>query len=193
MPDRHRHAGRTALLLLAALLATAGCGTGTGTGTPGPEASVTKESTVSVEPVTTTLECGRPFRLPRAGSLTLTGRFPATAAAGERAVAGTVEVTIRAAGEVAVRAVGAPRADVFLVRDGRVATMPMAQDAMGVRWDLTPGKVERLPGEATLVSCDPAGGRVRAGTYELYARVVITPDSGAAVQAFGGPWPLEVR
>jgi hypothetical protein len=64
---------------------------------------------------------------------------------------------------------------------------------MGIRWDLAPGRTERLPGEATLVSCDPGGGSVRPGTYELYARVVITPDDGAGVESFGGPWPLEVR
>ena len=36
-------------------------------------------------------------------------------------------------------------------------------------------------------------GRSRPGGYELYARVVVTPDDGAAQRAFGGPWPLRVR
>jgi hypothetical protein len=34
---------------------------------------------------------------------------------------------------------------------------------------------------------------VGPGSYELYARVVLTPDDGAAVESFGGPWPLRVR
>ncbi|MFJ9027123.1 hypothetical protein ACIRQP_01100 [Streptomyces sp. NPDC102274] len=137
----------------------------------------------------TVLECGRPFGPTAGGVLTLTGRFPASVPPGEPAVTGTVEAT----SPVAVRGVVLPRADVFLVRHGRVATVPAAQDSMGIRWDLTAGKAERLPGEAALVSCDPGGGRVRPGTYELYARVVFTPDDGAGTESFGGPWSLEVR
>jgi hypothetical protein len=134
-----------------------------------------------------------------AGLLTLTGRFPAVAPAGAQVVGGVVEVTSR----VLVRGVVLPQAEVFLVRDGRVATMPVLQDAMGVRLELAPGRTERLPGEATLVSCEPGTGPVHPGTYQLYARVVLTPDSGApddwapdrgaSVESFGGPWPLEVR
>lgn len=137
----------------------------------------------------TVVKCGQLFHPPAGGGLTLTGRFPATVPAGERAVVGTVEVT----GKVAVRGVVAPRADVFLVRQGRVATVPLAQDMAGIRWDLAPGEVERLPGEAPLVSCDPGGGPVPAGAYELYTRVVITPDDGVSAESFGGPWPIEVR
>lgn len=191
MPNRQEHAGWTAMLLLAVVVATAGCGGGSAVGgRPEPEASI-EEHVTGPAPVigTTALECGQPFRPPAGGGLTLTGRFPATAPAGERAVTGTVEVTSREA----VRGVVTPRADVFLVRDGRVATVPMAQDLMGIRWDLAPGKIEHLPGEARLVSCDPGGGSVRPGTYELYARVVFTPDDGAGVESFGGPWPLELR
>lgn len=135
------------------------------------------------------LECGQPFRPPAGGGLTLTGSFPATVRAGEPAVTGTVEVTSRKE----ARGVTSPGADVFLVRDGRVATVPVPQDAIGVRWDLAPGRTERLPAEATLVSCDPGGGTVPPGTYELYARVLFTPDDGVGVESFGGPWPLEVR
>ncbi len=180
------------MLLLAVVLGTAGCGSGAAAGgTPGPEASHQEHATADPAAVSgaTAVECGQPFRPPAGGWLTLTGRFPATVPAGSRAVTGTVEVTSRKA----VRGVVAPGADVFLVRDGRVASVPVAQDAMGVRWDLAPGRTERLPGEATLMSCDPGGGSVRPGTYELYARVVFTPDDGAGVESFGGPWPLESR
>jgi hypothetical protein len=137
----------------------------------------------------TVLRCGQPFRPSVDGRLTLTGRFPTAASAGERVVAGTVQVT----SAVAARGVVAPGADVFLVRDGRLATLPMPQDAMGIRWDLTPGRTERLPGTATLASCEPGGGSLSPGAYELYARVVFTPDDGPDVESFGGPWPLDVR
>jgi hypothetical protein len=200
MPDRREYAGRTAMLLLGVLaalvvLATAaaiaGARSGAARGAPEPEASPKEHPTMDPAPVTgtTALRCGQPFRRPAGGGLTLTGRFPTTAPAGERAVSGTVEVTSAAA----LRGVVTPYADVFLVRDGRVETTPLPQDAMGVRWDLVPGKSERLPGEATLVSCEPGGGSVRPGTYELYARVVVIPDDGAAVAVYGGPWTLEVR
>jgi hypothetical protein len=124
-----------------------------------------------------------------AGPLTLTGRFPAAAPAGAGVVSGVVEVTSR----VPVRGVVLPRAEVFLVRDGRVATVPVPQDAMGARLDLAPGRTEQLPGEAALASCEPGVGPVPPGIYELYARVVFTPDGGASVESFGGPWPLQVR
>jgi hypothetical protein len=192
MPDRRKYAGRAAMILVAVVLTTAGCGGGGPVGAgPQPEASGKERVTVDPPPVVgvTALGCGQPFNRPSGGGLTLTGRFPATASAGERAVTGTVEVT----SAVAVRGVVAPRADVFLVRDGRVATMPVPQDALGIRWDLAPGKIERLPGEATLMSCDPGSGSVHPGTYELYARVVLTPDDAAGVESFGGPWPLQVR
>ena len=185
--------GRAAALLLVVALSAAGCaggGAATG-GAPTPESSPGKG--VAVSPTSAADEvpfaCGRLFRPPVGGVLALTGRFPSTVSVGERTLAGTVEATSR----VAVRGVVAPRADVFLVRDGRVATVPTAQDAVGERWDLAPGAVRRLPGEVPLVSCAPAGEPVPAGAYEVYARVVVTPDDGAAVEYFGGPWPLEVR
>jgi hypothetical protein len=100
-----------------------------------------------------------------------------------------VEVT---SGE-AVRGVAAAAADVFLVRDDRVVTTPVAQDAIGIRWELAAGETRTMPALASLVSCEPQGGPLPPGEYELYARVVVTPDDGAAQQAFGGPWPLRVR
>ncbi|MGW0709860.1 hypothetical protein ACWD4G_28550 [Streptomyces sp. NPDC002643] len=139
---------------------------------------------------TTALLCGQPFRPPATvGVLALTGRFPAAVPAGEESVVGTVEATSR----TAVRGLAAPVAEVFLVRDGRVVTLPVARDLIGVPWDAAPGESRRLTGEATLVSCDPDVGPLPPGAYDLYARVVIIPDGGAPVESFGGPWPLEVR
>ena len=77
---------------------------------------------------------------------------------------------------------------------GHIATVPPPdRDTSAVRLDLGPGKVASLPREARLGSCDPAG--VRPGTYELYVRVVFSPedDPRAMMESFGGPWPLKVH
>ncbi len=79
---------------------------------------------------------------------------------GAGVVSGTVEIS--SAGAVR-RAVGSG-VDVFLVRDGRVMRLPVARDAVGIGVDLGSGKVERLPGTATLVSCEPGRGSVGRGT-----------------------------
>jgi hypothetical protein len=100
-------------------------------------------------------------------------------------LAGTVEV----AGPV--RGVGAAAADGFLVSEGRVVTTPIAQDAIGVRWDLEEGETRSVPALVSLVSCE-SGGPLAPGAYELYVRVVITPDDGPPKESFGGPWPLRV-
>jgi hypothetical protein len=119
----------------------------------------------------------------------LVARFPESAQAGQQAVSGTVEVTSREA----TRAVAAPAAEVFLVRDGQVVAMPMAQDAIGVRWELAAAETRSVPAMASLVSCGSHGGPLAPGRYELYVRMVLTPDDGSAQRAFGGPWQLDVR
>ena len=133
--------------------------------------------------------CGRPFQPPSPGELRLTGRFAERAPADRQIVSGTVEVTA----EKAVRGVAAAAADAFLVRAGRVVTMPLAQDAVGVRWDLGAGESKRVPATASLVSCEPGGGPLPPGDYELYAQFVLTPDDGEPTPAYGGPWPLRVQ
>jgi hypothetical protein len=144
--------------------------------------------------VPTALECGQPFRPPAGGKLTLTGRFPAVVSSSEQAVSGTVEVAV---GDEVVRGVVTRDADVFLVRNGRIATLPLPQDLVGMRLELGAGMVERLPAQATLSPCDPGGGTAAGslppGTYELYARVVLHHDDGSSLESIGGPWPLEVR
>lgn len=142
----------------------------------------------------TALDCGRPFRLPTGGGLTLTGRFPTVASSSQRGLSGTVEVGSE---KEVVRGVVTPSADVFLVRDGRIATLPLPQDLVGMRLELPPGRIEILPAEATLSPCDPGGDAADAsllpGTYELYVRVVLNHDDGTSRESIGGPWPLEVR
>jgi hypothetical protein len=162
-----------------AVLATSGCAD---TGTP------TREATVASTPGIDDIACGRAFRGPAGGELTMVARFPASAAAAESTVTGTVEVTARGA----VRGVVSPRAQAFLVRDGRVVSTPLAQDLSGRRWDLASGAVERLPADAALVSCEPGGAPLPPGRYELWTRLVVTPDDGPGVVSVAGPWPFEI-
>ncbi len=180
---------RTSLVLLTLLLAATGCGRGTGAGRPEPDRSEAGTAdSGSPQPASgSEPACGQPLRLPAAGPLTLAGRFPARAAVGAATVAGTVEATSTAAVGGVVR----PDADLYLVRDGRVVAVPLPQDAVGTRWDLPAGATRRLPAVAGLRSC-ATGEPVPAGSYQLYTRVTVVPDQGAAVESFGGPWPLEV-
>ena len=117
------------------------------------------------------MACGRPFRLPPPGKLRLTARFPPGAPADRQIVNGTVQITA----EAAVSGVAAASADAFLVRAGRVAATPLPQDAIGVRLALAAGETTSVPATASLVSCEPGGGPLPRGDYELYAQFVVTP------------------
>jgi hypothetical protein len=119
----------------------------------------------------------------------LVARFPESVPAGQRTLSGAVEVTARKA----IRGVAPAAGDVFLVRDDQVVTTPVARDAIGMRWELAAGETRTVPAMASLMSCEPEGGPLPPGDYELYARFVVTPDDGAAQPAFGGPWRLRVR
>ncbi|MDQ1446309.1 MAG: hypothetical protein QOI20_2773 [Acidimicrobiaceae bacterium] len=132
--------------------------------------------------------CGSDFHLPRAAHLRLEGHFPNTVGAGQNAVNGTVEVSA----DQAVKGMAAPAADAFLVRQGKVVTTPLPQDAMGVRFDLAAGETKSVEAMGSLVACGQASGHVPPGDYELYARFVLIPDDGEPATAFGGPWPLAV-
>ena len=189
MSHRLLHADR--LLLVLVLLA--GCGSeasGAASGeqkTPRPEESMTTDLPTSPGPAG--LECGAPYEPTTGGALAVTGRFPTAVSASEQMVSGTVSV---AAKRSEARGVVTPQAEAFLVRDGRVVTLPMPQDAVGQRLDLTDGRVEQMPALATLVPCS-GGGRLGTGTYDLYVRVVLNDDDGSRADSLGGPWPLEVR
>lgn len=169
-------------LLGVLVLGVPGCSDGAVGGSVGAE-----ESRVKSEPGE--VRCGRPFRLPAPAGVRLVARFPENVSAGEQTVSGIVEVASREA----MRGVAAPAADVFLVREDLVVTMPLAQDAIGVRWELAAGETRSMPAVASLLSCEPGGAPLPPGRYELFARVVLTPDDGAAQRAFGGPWRLRVR
>lgn len=113
-------------------------------------------------------------------------RFPTAIRAGAPQVTGTVEVS----SQQVIQGMTTTHGDAFLVRDGRIATLPSPKDPVGIRLDLGPGKVADLPAEVILGSCDPGG--VRPGSYELYVLVALIPDHAALVESFGGPWPFEV-
>ena len=169
-------------LLAVLVLGVAGCRDGAAGGSAGAE-----ESRVSSD--SGEVRCGRPFQLPAPVGLRLVARFPESVPAGQRTLSGMVEVTSREA----IRGVAPPAADVFVVLDDQVVTTPVAQDAIGIRWDVAAGETRTMPALASLVSCEPDGGPLPPGGYELYARLVVTPDDGAAQRAFGGPWRLRVR
>jgi hypothetical protein len=169
-------------LLAVLVLGVAGCGGGGAGGSVGAE-----ESRVSSE--SGEVRCGRRFQLPGVARLRLVALFAESVPAGQQTLSGTVEVT----SQKAMRGVAPAAADVFLVRDDRVVTTPVAQDAIGIRWELAAGETRTMPALASLVSCEPDGGPLPRGDYELYARVVVSPDDGAAQRAFGGPWRLRVR
>lgn len=182
MGGRWEHAGRMGALLAVLVLGVAGCSDGAVGGSVGAEES-------RVKPESGEVRCGRPFQLPAAGGLRMVARFPDSVQAGQQAVSGSVEITSREA----IRGVAAPAADVFLVRDDQVVAMPMPQDAIGVQWELAAGETRTVPAKASLVSCESHGGPLPPGRYELYARMVLTPDDAAVLRAFGGPWRLGVR
>ena len=135
------------------------------------------------------LECGARLGSTPGGMLTLTGRFPTAAAADEQTVAGTVTVAVKRSG---AHGVVTPQAEAFLVRDGRIATLPVPQDSVGQRLDLADGRVASMPATVSLVPCS-GGGVLPTGTYDLYVRVVLNHDDGTRADSLGGPWPLEVR
>lgn len=138
---------------------------------------------------TAVLTCGARFEAPTGGVLTLTGSFPGAVASHEQMVTGTVMV---AAGQSRAHGVITPQADAFLVRDGRLVTLPVPQDSVGQPLDLTFGRVEQVHAVATLVPC-AGDGVLPSGSHDLYVRVVLNLDDGSQEDCFGGPWPLEVH
>jgi hypothetical protein len=153
---------------------------------PGEDAPVDRIPSTTPTP----LQCGGPFSLPATrGLLTVSGQFQARAPAKDGSVSSHVDVTAGGA----VRGVMAPSADGFLVRDGRIVTLPAPQDLMGVRLTLAPGTVHRLPALVSLEPCAAATAALLPGPYELYVRVVVTRDDGSALESFGGPWAIEME
>lgn len=153
------------LMAVAVLALVAGCGS---EAAGAPEKTAVPGTTAAA--VAGGVRCGAAWAVPGGQRLTVTARFPATARED-----GQVSGTIAVAGDA--EGVGAPAADVFLVRNGKVVAEPVPQDSVGVRWVLP----KTVPGTLAPGSC----GALVPGTYQLYARVAID-----AVEAYGGPWPI---
>lgn len=191
MHEPSRPAYRIVLPALLVVLAGTACQASTAMPTT-PAADKSPQESSAMEPApasaVTAVDCGQPFALPAEGPVTLTGQFPTEVAAGAQMLSGSVEAT--SAQEM--RGVTQPGADVFLVRDGRVVTTPLPQDAMGILWAVAAGGAKSLPAEGALASCD-SGEPLEPGSYEVYVRLMVIPDDGGGVESFGGPWPLEVR
>ena len=196
-PNRGGRAGLLSLVTVGLLACSAACATsGVGaaakptttvaTVTPGEDAPVDRIPGTTPTP----LLCGGPFRLPATRALlTVSGQFPGRVAAKDGSVSSQVDVTAGGA----VRGVMAPSADGFLVRGGRIVTLPAPQDLMGVRLTLAPGAAHRLPAVVNLQPCAAGTAVLPPGPYELYVRVVVNRDDGSAFESFGGPWAIEVE
>ncbi len=174
---------------VAVVLLCAGCGGGTVVPeqpTPRPEESMATDlPTSSGSPG---LECGALFEGESGGDLKVTGRFPAAVSAGQQVVSGTVDIAATGSG---ARGVVTPQAEAFLVREGRIVTLPVPQDAVGRVLDLSDGRVVQMPAMADLTPC-AAGTDLPSGSYDLYVRVVLNRQDGTRADSLGGPWPLEV-
>jgi hypothetical protein len=108
----------------------------------------------------------------------------------EGILSGSVEVT---GGKNRVEGVSSPTPEVFLVRGGRIVTLPPPQDLIGMRMDLDPGEVVELPAQAGLTSCEPGTGSLSPGIYQIYARVVLNLDNGSTVESVAKPLSLRLR
>lgn len=116
----------------------------------------------------------------------MTGEFPATTTPDQF----TGKVTI-IAGTARITGVSTPSADVYLARDGKIVSVPGAKDLLGRQVDIEPGGSAAFdaPGSARDCATD---GQLAPGRYEIYARIVLNEADGSAMEATGGPWPVEV-
>lgn len=183
MANHREYARRIGPLMVFLAFGVTACGSDSGGGGSVPS----EQSQAASQPGE--VACGHPFELPASVELRLDGRFPKSVPADHQTVNGTVEVT----SAKALRGVAASAAAAFLVRDGRVVTTPLPQDAMGVQWAPAAGEKKSVPALASLVSCEQGGGPLAPGDYELYVQFVLTPDDGAPITGYGGPLALRVQ
>jgi hypothetical protein len=180
---------RPAIALLTAGLLVGACDAGTASTSPPSSEPAQETSAMESTPPAGigSVQCGQQFEPPGGGGPTLTSTFPASVTPTQPELSGRVELT--SAEEL--RGVTPPGADVFVVRDGRVVGLPLPQDSVGMLLDLGPGASTSVPARVSLTSCE-SGRPLEAGRYELYARLAVAPYGGAALEAVGGPWPLDV-
>ncbi len=134
----------------------------------------------------TSLDCGVPIDVLQNSTtgLSVTGQFPPSAdRRGDGTVAGSVTVT-----GTGVTGVASPDADVYLVQAGTVVSTPGPKDLVGQQVDLG-ATGATFTASGSLASCD-SGQALPAGSYDIYAAVVVNQADGSVVVAVGGPWPL---
>ena len=160
----------------------------------GPEGSSGGWSAVPTAAAPATVNCGDPIEAlgPGApGLASLDGSFPASVGRGGD---GTFSGAVTLVAHQALAGVASPLADVYVVRDGLVVTVPLPTDAVGTAVRVPAGGTAVFDAVGTIAGCDGPGARLAPGRYDVYAVVTVTGDGGPGTEvvAPGGPWPLEV-
>jgi hypothetical protein len=138
----------------------------------------------------TSLDCGVPIDVLQNSTtgLSVTGQFPPSAdRSGDGTVAGSVTVT-----GTGVTGVASPDADVYLVQAGMVVSTPGPKDSVGQQVDLGSAAGATFTAPGSIASCE-SGEPLPAGSYDIYAAVVVNQADGSVVIATGGPWPLAIN
>lgn len=128
-------------------------------------------------------QCGAAFEPPAAGPLRATASFASSAKAADGMLTGEIEV--EASG--AVKGTTSQSAAGLLVREGKIVSESLIQDAMGVPVDLAPGDKTTVPAAVPLSSCQTPGEPLPAGEYELHVTYVVIGEDGSRVEAHAGP------
>jgi hypothetical protein len=138
----------------------------------------------------TSLDCGVPIDVLQstATGLAMTGQFPPGAdRSGDVTLTGSVTVT-----GTGVTGVASPDADVYVVQAGMVVSTPGPKDSVGQQVDFGAAAGATFTAPGSIASCD-SGETLPAGSYDIYAAVVVNQADGSVVIATGGPWPLAIN
>jgi hypothetical protein len=138
----------------------------------------------------TSLDCGVPIDVLQSTltGLAMTGQFPPAAdRGGDGIFTGSVAVT-----GTGVTGVASPDADVYLVQAGMVVSTPGPKDSVGQQVDLGSAAGATFAAPGSIASCD-SGEPLPAGSYDIYAAVLVNQADGSVGVAAGGPWPLGIN
>jgi hypothetical protein len=138
----------------------------------------------------TSLDCGVPIDVLQSTvtGLAMTGQFPPAAdRGGDGTFTGSVAVT-----GTGVTGVASPDADVYLVQAGMVVSTPGPKDSVGQQVDLGSAAGATFAAPGSIASCD-SGEPLPAGSYDIYAAVLVNQADGSVGVAAGGPWPLAIN
>jgi hypothetical protein len=138
----------------------------------------------------TSLDCGVPIDVLQSSAtgLAMTGQFPPGAdRSGDGTLTGSVTVT-----GTGVTGVASPDADVYVVQAGMVVSTPGPKDSVGQQVDLGSAAGATFAAPGSIASCD-SGEPLPAGSYDIYAAVLVNQADGSVGVAAGGPWPLGIN